>query len=1117
MRSNFSLSLLVGAFSAVTLAQTITVSPLQLSFNVQPNTGISTPQSVAVTPSNATNTTLTFAVNTQTSPWLLVQGTTSGIIVDPPVQGVPLSVTINTSSLVAGQTYNGSFTVQLATTPSSLTTVNVSVVTGNGAGFSATPSSLAFTAAQGASVGSPNSQNITINSNQASTSFSLSTQTQSGGNWLSLTSSGGATGTGSGTFAVSVLPSSLSAGTYSGTITATSNPAGSSVQIPVTLTVGATAQLSVSPAVPATFIYQTGTALPAVQTLTVSSNSNAIPFSVSVNPGVAWLVVSPLNGVASAGSPSSILLSPAPSGLPAGTYNTSVVITPFNGSPLPSIPVSLVISNNPVIQASHNSLTFTSPFAGQNPVDQIVNVSASGGQVGFSATTDVPWLSAIASSATTPAQVTVRVNSSSLGVGTSTGTLILRPSNGDNYSIRIPVSVTITSPVQVIAAPSNLYFSYQTNQPSPPSQSVQILSIGQPASITVTSATSTCGSNWLTAFASQSATPTTITVNVNAVGMPVGLCSGTVSVNYAGAPAPLTIPVVVAVSAAAELRVSVQAGFGFETAPQGAAGSGILTRFLSLTSTDPNTQVGFVAYATTNSGGTWLTVGPGTGGTPGNLVVTILTGGLSAGTYVGQITISSTSLPSGLTNQAFVIPITLTITSSTVVTVSPTSLNFTQVQGGTLPAAQTLALSTTAGAAATFTASVNQITGGDWLELLPTSGAANQTLTVRVKTNSLPANATAYTAQIVLAFQNAGTAPITIPVSLSVLTPQAVLTLSPTSISFNATAGAASPASQKVTLSGPSSISYSATVTSVPNGWLSVDAASGVAPRDVTVLANSQGLAAGTYSGTISFTAFGSNTPQVVNVTLTVAAVPSPQLLTIANTASNVAGPIAAGELVTIKGTNLGPVNPSNGGLFTLNSSGSVDSRLQGVRVLFDNIPGTPIFVSATQINATVPWEIAGRLTSNVVVEYNGVPSAPITVRVDSVTPALFTLNSTGRDQVAAINQDGTVNGPRTNDTRPAVQGSVVTLYATGLGVTSPSGITGSVSPTNQLLRITGPASVLVNGQNAVIEFIGAAPGLVTGVNQINVRLPLGISGTVPILITINGFTSPAGTVLVIQ
>ena len=194
-----------------------------------------------------------------------------------------------------------------------------------------------------------------------------------------------------------------------------------------------------------------------------------------------------------------------------------------------------------------------------------------------------------------------------------------------------------------------------------------------------------------------------------------------------------------------------------------------------------------------------------------------------------------------------------------------------------------------------------------------------------------------------------------------------------------------------------------------------------------------------------------------------------------------------------------------------------VEQQMDGFGRLLDDIPGTPIFVSATQINATVPWEIAGRLTSNVVVEYNGVPSAPITVRVDSVTPALFTLNSTGRDQIAAINQDGTVNGPRTNDTRPAVQGSVVTLYATGLGVTSPSGITGSVSPTNQLLRITGPASVLVNGQNAVIEFIGAAPGLVTGVNQINVRLPLGISGTVPILITINGFTSPAGTVLVIQ
>ena len=58
-----------------------------------------------------------------------------------------------------------------------------------------------------------------------------------------------------------------------------------------------------------------------------------------------------------------------------------------------------------------------------------------------------------------------------------------------------------------------------------------------------------------------------------------------------------------------------------------------------------------------------------------------------------------------------------------------------------------------------------------------------------------------------------------------------------------------------------------------------------------------------------------------------------------------------------------------------------------GVQVMFNNIPGTPIYVSATQINVTVPWEINGQPSANVVVTYNGNSSAPTNVSVNSVAP----------------------------------------------------------------------------------------------------------------------------------
>jgi uncharacterized protein (TIGR03437 family) len=91
-------------------------------------------------------------------------------------------------------------------------------------------------------------------------------------------------------------------------------------------------------------------------------------------------------------------------------------------------------------------------------------------------------------------------------------------------------------------------------------------------------------------------------------------------------------------------------------------------------------------------------------------------------------------------------------------------------------------------------------------------------------------------------------------------------------------------------------------------------------------------------------------------------------------------------------------------------------------------------------------------------------------------------------------------------------------LYGTGGGVTVPAGTTGSVSPSNQLLRISGPVSATIGGVTATVEFIGAAPGLVTGVVQINLLVPPGVTGNnLPVSITVDGVTSPAGPTVAVQ
>jgi uncharacterized protein (TIGR03437 family) len=234
-----------------------------------------------------------------------------------------------------------------------------------------------------------------------------------------------------------------------------------------------------------------------------------------------------------------------------------------------------------------------------------------------------------------------------------------------------------------------------------------------------------------------------------------------------------------------------------------------------------------------------------------------------------------------------------------------------------------------------------------------------------------------------------------------------------------------------------------------------------------------------------------------------VSAAAAPAATVIENAASFIAGPISAGEIVSIFGSNLGPSTPAS---FTVNSSGGVNSTLAGVQVTFNNTPGTPIYVSATQINVIVPWEINGQQSASMVISYNGVQSAAVPLTVQSQSPGLFTTTMQGSGQLAATNQNGTANGSST----PAAEGSVIALYGTGGGQTSPPGATGSVTPiptsASGLLKIPGTVTATIGGQPATVQFAGEAPGLVTGVFQVNVQIPSGIgTGTWPVTLSING------------
>ena len=208
---------------------------------------------------------------------------------------------------------------------------------------------------------------------------------------------------------------------------------------------------------------------------------------------------------------------------------------------------------------------------------------------------------------------------------------------------------------------------------------------------------------------------------------------------------------------------------------------------------------------------------------------------------------------------------------------------------------------------------------------------------------------------------------------------------------------------------------------------------------------------------------------------------------------------LAPGTIFTIFGVRLGPDEPLSA---RLGPDGRVTSELGGTRVLVDGIPATMVFTSAIQVSAIVPYGIAfgGEFRQDgffaadrvlpVQVEYDGQVSELGRLFPTPVAPGIFTLGGSGRGRAAALNQDGTLNGPL----NPAPAGSVIVLFATGEGQTDPPGVDGKIA-VPPLPRPLADVEVLIDGEPAVVLYAGAAPGLVAGVLQVNALIPPDLVG----------------------
>jgi len=175
---------------------------------------------------------------------------------------------------------------------------------------------------------------------------------------------------------------------------------------------------------------------------------------------------------------------------------------------------------------------------------------------------------------------------------------------------------------------------------------------------------------------------------------------------------------------------------------------------------------------------------------------------------------------------------------------------------------------------------------------------------------------------------------------------------------------------------------------------------------------------------------------------------------------------------------------------------------------------GTPLplyYVSPSQINFLLPNNVptSGTADLQVIRTDNGQVLGDTTINLNTEAPGLYTLNGAGTGQAAAINDDGTVNGP----TNPIARTHVLQVFGTGVGFIQ--GAPSDGSATTGPMPTTSSTVATINGVPCAVQYSGLAPGQV-GVWQANVYIdPLVVptssapNKTSQLLIQLNG--TPSG------
>jgi len=221
---------------------------------------------------------------------------------------------------------------------------------------------------------------------------------------------------------------------------------------------------------------------------------------------------------------------------------------------------------------------------------------------------------------------------------------------------------------------------------------------------------------------------------------------------------------------------------------------------------------------------------------------------------------------------------------------------------------------------------------------------------------------------------------------------------------------------------------------------------------------------------------------------------------------------VAAGGIASIFGSNLAPS-------VVAATTVPLPTVLNGVTVTLNGSPCSLFYVSPSQINFQVRWEVLPLGSAALVVTTAAGSSSSYTVTLSPVAPGIFAIGVSAQAAALISNTStyaaaaGSIPGANSG---PAMAGQYVSIYCSGLGAVANQPADGAASPAGKALAtITAQIEVGIDDHFAIPSFAGLAPGFV-GLYQVDVQVPSGLPGpSATVTLVVNGVTASTMTIAV--